>query len=66
MLLPGQRGIIEIDFHNTGRFMFQRNQSDVTEAGWMASSKVRRLMAADLSRREAFQGDAWRMWRCPC
>ena len=28
-------GIIEIDFANTGRFMFHAHQSEFTELGWM-------------------------------
>jgi FtsP/CotA-like multicopper oxidase with cupredoxin domain len=35
MLTQGQRGIIEIDFHNTGLFMFHAHQSEFTELGWM-------------------------------
>jgi FtsP/CotA-like multicopper oxidase with cupredoxin domain len=35
MLCQGQRGIIEIDFTNTGRFMFHAHQSEFTELGWM-------------------------------
>ena len=35
MLSQGQRGIIEIDFHNTGKFMFHAHQSEFTELGWM-------------------------------
>jgi FtsP/CotA-like multicopper oxidase with cupredoxin domain len=35
MLCQGQRGIVEIDFHNTGRFMFHAHQSEFTELGWM-------------------------------
>jgi FtsP/CotA-like multicopper oxidase with cupredoxin domain len=35
MLCQGQRGIIEIDFANTGRFMFHAHQSEFTELGWM-------------------------------
>jgi manganese oxidase len=35
MLTQGQRGIIEIDFKNTGRFMFHAHQSEFTELGWM-------------------------------
>ena len=27
--------IIEIDFHNTGKFMFHAHQSEFTELGWM-------------------------------
>jgi FtsP/CotA-like multicopper oxidase with cupredoxin domain len=36
MLCQGQRGILEIDFANTGRFMFHAHQSEFTELGWMA------------------------------
>ncbi len=35
MLCQGQRGIIEIDFAHTGRFMFHAHQSEFTELGWM-------------------------------
>jgi FtsP/CotA-like multicopper oxidase with cupredoxin domain len=35
MLCQGQRGIIEIDFAKTGRFMFHAHQSEFTELGWM-------------------------------
>jgi FtsP/CotA-like multicopper oxidase with cupredoxin domain len=35
MLTQGQRGIIEIDFANTGTFMFHAHQSEFTELGWM-------------------------------
>jgi FtsP/CotA-like multicopper oxidase with cupredoxin domain len=35
MLAQGQRGIIEIDFHNAGLFMFHAHQSEFTELGWM-------------------------------
>jgi FtsP/CotA-like multicopper oxidase with cupredoxin domain len=31
----GQRGIIEIDFSNTGTFMFHAHQSEFAELGWM-------------------------------
>ncbi len=34
-LTQGQRGIIEIDFSNTGLFMFHAHQSEFTELGWM-------------------------------
>jgi FtsP/CotA-like multicopper oxidase with cupredoxin domain len=40
MLCQGQRGIIEIDFHNKGRFMFHAHQSEFTELGWMAFFEV--------------------------
>jgi FtsP/CotA-like multicopper oxidase with cupredoxin domain len=35
MLCQGQRGIVEIDFAHTGRFMFHAHQSEFTELGWM-------------------------------
>ncbi len=35
MLTQGQRGIIEIDFANTGKFMFHAHQSEFAELGWM-------------------------------
>ena len=35
VLTQGQRGILEIDFSNTGRFMFHAHQSEFTELGWM-------------------------------
>ena len=34
-LVQGQRGIIEIDFANSGLFMFHAHQSEFTELGWM-------------------------------
>jgi FtsP/CotA-like multicopper oxidase with cupredoxin domain len=40
MLCQGQRGIIEIDFENTGRFMFHAHQSEFTELGWMGFFEV--------------------------
>jgi FtsP/CotA-like multicopper oxidase with cupredoxin domain len=40
MLCQGQRGIIEIDFANTGRFMFHAHQSEFTELGWMGFFEV--------------------------
>jgi manganese oxidase len=40
MLCQGQRGILEIDFTNTGRFMFHAHQSEFTELGWMAFFEV--------------------------
>jgi FtsP/CotA-like multicopper oxidase with cupredoxin domain len=35
MLTQGQRGIIEIDFANTGTFMFHAHQAEFAELGWM-------------------------------
>jgi FtsP/CotA-like multicopper oxidase with cupredoxin domain len=40
MLCQGQRGIIEIDFANTGRFMFHAHQSEFAELGWMGFFNV--------------------------
>jgi FtsP/CotA-like multicopper oxidase with cupredoxin domain len=40
MLCQGQRGIVEIDFHNTGLFMFHAHQSEFTELGWMGFFEV--------------------------
>jgi FtsP/CotA-like multicopper oxidase with cupredoxin domain len=40
MLAQGQRGIVEIDFHNTGRFMFHAHVSEFTELGWMGFFEV--------------------------
>ena len=40
MLCQGQRGIIEIDFANTGLFMFHAHQSEFTELGWMGYFNV--------------------------
>ena len=35
MLCQGERGIVEIDFHNPGLFMFHAHQSEFAELGWM-------------------------------
>jgi FtsP/CotA-like multicopper oxidase with cupredoxin domain len=35
MQCQGQRGVIEIDFANTGMFMFHAHQSEFTDLGWM-------------------------------
>jgi FtsP/CotA-like multicopper oxidase with cupredoxin domain len=35
MLCQGERGVIEIEFANTGRFMFHAHQSEFAELGWM-------------------------------
>jgi FtsP/CotA-like multicopper oxidase with cupredoxin domain len=35
MLAQGERGILEIDFANTGTFMFHAHQSEFAELGWM-------------------------------
>jgi manganese oxidase len=40
MLCQGQRGIIEIEFANTGTFMFHAHQSEFTELGWMGFFQV--------------------------
>jgi manganese oxidase len=40
MLCQGERGIMEIEFHNTGRFMFHAHQSEFAELGWMGFFEV--------------------------
>ena len=40
MLCQGQRGVIEIDFANTGNYMFHAHQSEFTELGWMGFFEV--------------------------
>ncbi|MGE0028021.1 MAG: multicopper oxidase domain-containing protein [Thermoleophilia bacterium] len=35
MQCQGERGIIEIDWSNAGRFMFHAHQSEFTDLGWM-------------------------------
>ena len=40
MLCQGERGIIEIEFANTGRFMFHAHQSEFAELGWMGFFEV--------------------------
>src|SRR5687768_4739745 len=40
ILGQGERGIIEIDFANTGRFMFHAHQSEFAELGWMGFFEV--------------------------
>jgi FtsP/CotA-like multicopper oxidase with cupredoxin domain len=41
MLCQGERGIVEIDFHHAGLFMFHAHQSEFTELGWMGYFDVR-------------------------
>jgi manganese oxidase len=41
MLCQGERCVLEIEFHNTGRFMFHAHQSEFTELGWMGFFDVR-------------------------
>jgi FtsP/CotA-like multicopper oxidase with cupredoxin domain len=41
MLCQGERGIIEIEFRNTGHFMFHAHQSEFAELGWMGFFDVR-------------------------
>ena len=38
--VQGQRGVIEIDFKNTGVFMFHAHVSEFTELGWMGFFNV--------------------------
>ena len=40
MLCQGERGIMEIEFHNTGVFMFHAHQSEFAELGWMGFFQV--------------------------
>jgi FtsP/CotA-like multicopper oxidase with cupredoxin domain len=40
MQCQGQRGVIEISFANTGRFMFHAHQSEFAELGWMGFFEV--------------------------
>jgi FtsP/CotA-like multicopper oxidase with cupredoxin domain len=40
MQCQGQRGVLEIDFANTGRFMFHAHQSEFAELGWMGFFEV--------------------------
>ncbi len=61
MQCQGQRGVIEIDFANTGRFMFHAHQSEFTEARLDGLLRRHRLMEA--------RGDGdgrlaagWRLW----
>ena len=62
MLCQGQRGIIEIDFANTGRFMFHAHQSEFTELGWMGFFDVIGLMASTVGAAERRQPGHWRLW----
>jgi FtsP/CotA-like multicopper oxidase with cupredoxin domain len=41
MLCQGERCILEIEFHNTGRFMFHAHQSEFAELGWMGFFDVK-------------------------
>ena len=40
MQCQGERGIVEIDFANTGLFMFHAHQSEFAELGWMGFFEV--------------------------
>jgi FtsP/CotA-like multicopper oxidase with cupredoxin domain len=40
MQCQGERGILEIDFANTGLFMFHAHQSEFAELGWMGFFQV--------------------------
>ncbi len=40
MLCQGERGILEIEFANTGRFMFHAHQTEFAELGWMGFFEV--------------------------
>ena len=41
VLGQGERGVMEIEFHNTGHFMFHAHQSEFAELGWMGFFDVR-------------------------
>jgi FtsP/CotA-like multicopper oxidase with cupredoxin domain len=41
MLCQGERGILELEFHNAGLFMFHAHQSEFAELGWMGFFDVR-------------------------
>jgi FtsP/CotA-like multicopper oxidase with cupredoxin domain len=40
MQCQGERGILEIEFANTGHFMFHAHQSEFAELGWMGFFNV--------------------------
>jgi FtsP/CotA-like multicopper oxidase with cupredoxin domain len=40
MQCQGQRGVLEISFAHTGRFMFHAHQSEFAELGWMGFFEV--------------------------
>ena len=40
MLCQGERGILEVEFHNAGVFMFHAHQSEFAELGWMGFFEV--------------------------
>ena len=40
MQCQGQRGVIELEFANTGLFMFHAHQSEFAELGWMGYFNV--------------------------
>ncbi|HKB19603.1 MAG TPA: multicopper oxidase domain-containing protein, partial [Gaiellaceae bacterium] len=40
MLCQGERGILELEFHNAGLFMFHAHQSEFAELGWMGFFEV--------------------------
>ncbi len=40
MQCQGERGIVEIDFHHAGRFMFHAHQSEFADLGWMGFFEV--------------------------
>lgn len=40
MLCQGERCILEVDFANTGHFMFHAHQSEFTDLGWMGFFEV--------------------------
>ena len=62
MLCQGERGILEIEFANTGRFMFHAHQSEFAELGWMGFFEVERLRWNPGRSRRRLSGAHWRLW----
>ena len=62
MLCQGERGIIEIEFHNAGTFMFHAHQSEFAELGWMGYLRRERLSVESGSFAARFGGAHWRLW----
>ena len=60
MQCQGQRGVLEIDFTNTGMFMFHAHQSEFTDLGWMGFFNVVDWMEARAATRRL--GPGWRLW----
>ncbi len=59
MQCQGERGIIEIDWHHAGRFMFHAHQSEFAELGWMGFFDVRRRLTMTTDSAPIRRGGAW-------